>query len=147
MICIYEGWCQSSFSAWSKKRIAVIWTTHDSQSTGVVRLSMFMRKECLYQINWPLCLYLWCSQTGWMMWNWLVSALAVGASVVLYDGSPLMPTPDVLWNLTDQLGWVSHTHMCECTNTHTNERGCQKGVTMTELFCFLLLSAGRRVLF
>ncbi|KAA8592602.1 hypothetical protein FQN60_018057 [Etheostoma spectabile] len=42
--------------------------------------------------------------TGWMMWNWLVSALAVGASVVLYDGSPLMPTPNVLWNLTDQLG-------------------------------------------
>ncbi|XP_033828943.1 acetoacetyl-CoA synthetase [Periophthalmus magnuspinnatus] len=42
--------------------------------------------------------------TGWMMWNWLVSALAVGASVVLYDGSPLMPTPNVLWDLTDQLG-------------------------------------------
>uniref|UniRef100_A0A7N8XK53 Acetoacetyl-CoA synthetase n=1 Tax=Mastacembelus armatus TaxID=205130 RepID=A0A7N8XK53_9TELE len=42
--------------------------------------------------------------TGWMMWNWLVSALAVGASVVLYDGSPLMPTPNVLWNLADQLG-------------------------------------------
>ncbi|KAM9743134.1 acetoacetyl-CoA synthetase [Menidia menidia] len=42
--------------------------------------------------------------TGWMMWNWLVSALAVGASVVLYDGSPLMPTPDVLWSLTDRLG-------------------------------------------
>lgn len=40
------------------------------------------------------------------MWNWLVSALAVGASVVLYDGSPLMPTASVLWNLTDQLGWV-----------------------------------------
>lgn len=45
-----------------------------------------------------------CPQTGWMMWNWLVSALAVGASVVLYDGSPLMPTASVLWNLTDQLG-------------------------------------------
>uniref|UniRef100_A0A8C6PZ76 Acetoacetyl-CoA synthetase n=1 Tax=Nothobranchius furzeri TaxID=105023 RepID=A0A8C6PZ76_NOTFU len=42
--------------------------------------------------------------TGWMMWNWLVSSLAVGASVVLYDGSPLMPTPNVLWDLTDQLG-------------------------------------------
>ncbi|XP_043966944.1 acetoacetyl-CoA synthetase [Gambusia affinis] len=42
--------------------------------------------------------------TGWMMWNWLVSALAVGASVVLYDGSPLMPTANVLWNLTDKLG-------------------------------------------
>ncbi|KAF3851729.1 hypothetical protein F7725_013501 [Dissostichus mawsoni] len=42
--------------------------------------------------------------TGWMMWNWLMSALAVGASVVLYDGSPLIPTPNVLWDLTDQLG-------------------------------------------
>ncbi|XP_053136184.1 acetoacetyl-CoA synthetase isoform X1 [Hemicordylus capensis] len=42
--------------------------------------------------------------TGWMMWNWLVSALAVGASVVLYDGSPLVPSPSVLWDLVDRLG-------------------------------------------
>lgn len=42
--------------------------------------------------------------TGWMMWNWLVSALAVGASVVLYDGSPFVPSPNVLWNLVDQIG-------------------------------------------
>uniref|UniRef100_A0A670KJR2 Acetoacetyl-CoA synthetase n=1 Tax=Podarcis muralis TaxID=64176 RepID=A0A670KJR2_PODMU len=43
--------------------------------------------------------------TGWMMWNWLVSALAVGASVVLYDGSPLVPSPNVLWDLVDRLGY------------------------------------------
>ena len=30
---------------------------------------------------------------GWMMWNWLVSSLAVGATVVLYDGSPFYPGP------------------------------------------------------
>ncbi|MBN3311673.1 AACS synthetase, partial [Atractosteus spatula] len=42
--------------------------------------------------------------TGWMMWNWLVSSLAVGASVVLYDGSPLVPSPNVLWDLVDRLG-------------------------------------------
>ncbi|CAM5101078.1 unnamed protein product [Natator depressus] len=42
--------------------------------------------------------------TGWMMWNWLVSALAAGASVVLYDGSPLVPSPNVLWDLVDRLG-------------------------------------------
>ncbi|XP_030075223.1 acetoacetyl-CoA synthetase [Microcaecilia unicolor] len=41
---------------------------------------------------------------GWMMWNWLVSSLATGASVVLYDGSPLVPSPNVLWNLVDRLG-------------------------------------------
>ncbi|TRY55650.1 hypothetical protein DNTS_008844 [Danionella cerebrum] len=42
--------------------------------------------------------------TGWMMWNWLMSSLAVGASVVLYDGSPLVPSANVLWDLVDRLG-------------------------------------------
>ncbi|VAW98386.1 Acetoacetyl-CoA synthetase [hydrothermal vent metagenome] len=34
--------------------------------------------------------------TGWMMWNWQLSALALGATVVLYDGSPFFPTMDNL---------------------------------------------------
>ncbi|MBU6960788.1 acetoacetate--CoA ligase [Pseudomonas sp. CVAP len=38
---------------------------------------------------------------GWMMWNWLVSALAVGSSVVLYDGSPFHPGPQRLIDLVD----------------------------------------------
>ncbi len=41
---------------------------------------------------------------GWMMWNWLVSSLAVGAAVVLYDGSPTWPDGNVLWNLADEVG-------------------------------------------
>ena len=36
---------------------------------------------------------------GWMMWNWLVSALSVGATVVLYDGNPFHPTPQALWKM------------------------------------------------
>jgi acetoacetyl-CoA synthetase len=36
---------------------------------------------------------------GWMMWNWLVSSLAVGAAVVLFDGNPFHPEPGVLWQL------------------------------------------------
>ena len=36
---------------------------------------------------------------GWMMWNWLVSSLAVGATVVLYDGAPLMRRRPVLWDM------------------------------------------------
>ena len=40
---------------------------------------------------------------GWMMWNWLVSALAEGATIVLYDGSPSHPTLDVLWDAADRL--------------------------------------------
>ena len=41
---------------------------------------------------------------GWMMWNWLVSSLAVGATVVLYDGSPFHPDGNRLWDLVDELG-------------------------------------------
>ncbi|MFK8331734.1 acetoacetate--CoA ligase [Pseudomonas sp. BJa5] len=38
---------------------------------------------------------------GWMMWNWLVSGLAVGTTLVLYDGSPLHPGPERLLDLID----------------------------------------------
>ena len=40
---------------------------------------------------------------GWMMWNWLVSALAVGATIVLYDGSPFYPDGNALWQMADEL--------------------------------------------
>ncbi|MDE0123756.1 MAG: acetoacetate--CoA ligase [Bryobacterales bacterium] len=39
---------------------------------------------------------------GWMMWNWLVSGLAVGATVVLYDGSPFHPWEGSLFDLADR---------------------------------------------
>ncbi|UCD32519.1 MAG: acetoacetate--CoA ligase [Desulfobacterales bacterium] len=36
---------------------------------------------------------------GWMMWNWLVSSLAVGATVILFDGNPFHPEPGALWKI------------------------------------------------
>jgi acetoacetyl-CoA synthetase len=39
--------------------------------------------------------------TGWMMWNFLVSALLSNVVPVLYDGNPAWPTPDVLWKMVD----------------------------------------------
>ncbi|MDP6978239.1 MAG: acetoacetate--CoA ligase [Myxococcota bacterium] len=39
---------------------------------------------------------------GWMMWNWLVSALASEATLVLYDGSPFHPGPERLFELIDR---------------------------------------------
>jgi acetoacetyl-CoA synthetase len=38
---------------------------------------------------------------GWMMWNWLVSALASGATLVLYDGSPFAPDANVLFDYAE----------------------------------------------
>ncbi|MEZ8287927.1 acetoacetate--CoA ligase [Vibrio sp. 10N.237.312.B06] len=39
---------------------------------------------------------------GWMMWNWHVSALASGACLVIFDGSPVYPQPSVLWDLAQR---------------------------------------------
>ena len=39
---------------------------------------------------------------GWMMWNWLTSALGVGASVVLFDGNPFHPGPGALWEMAQE---------------------------------------------
>ena len=36
---------------------------------------------------------------GWMMWNWLTCSLAVGATLVLYDGNPFHPEPGALWKM------------------------------------------------
>jgi acetoacetyl-CoA synthetase len=39
---------------------------------------------------------------GWMMWNWLTSALSVGATVVLFDGNPFHPQPGALWEMAEK---------------------------------------------
>ncbi len=41
--------------------------------------------------------FFWYTTTGWMMWNFCVSGLLVGATVVLYDGNPAWPSLDRLW--------------------------------------------------
>nr|BAB14040.1 unnamed protein product [Homo sapiens] len=62
-------------------------------------------KEHLLHGNMTSSDILLCYTTvGWMMWNWMVSLLATGAAMVLYDGSPLVPTPNVLWDLVDRIG-------------------------------------------
>lgn len=51
--------------------------------------------------------YFWFTTTGWMMWNFLQSALLMGASIVLYDGSPTYPKFDALWRFSDELN-INH---------------------------------------
>lgn len=43
--------------------------------------------------------FCWFTTTGWMMWNYLVSGLAVGATIVLFDGNPAWPDLTTLWRL------------------------------------------------
>jgi acetoacetyl-CoA synthetase len=51
--------------------------------------------------------YFWFSTTGWMMWNFVQSALLMGASIVLYDGSPTYPNFEALWAFSDKVG-INH---------------------------------------
>lgn len=46
--------------------------------------------------------FFWFSTTGWMMWNFVQASLLVGATIVLYDGSPGYPNLNVLWRFAEQ---------------------------------------------
>jgi acetoacetyl-CoA synthetase len=46
--------------------------------------------------------FFWFTSTGWMMWNYLVSGLLMGASVMLYEGSPSYPSFDALWRFCEK---------------------------------------------
>jgi acetoacetyl-CoA synthetase len=42
------------------------------------------------------------STCGWMMWNWQVSGLAIGATLMLYEGNPAHPGPEILWDFVEK---------------------------------------------
>jgi acetoacetyl-CoA synthetase len=46
--------------------------------------------------------FFWFTSAGWMMWNFLLSGLALGVTVVLYDGSPKYPDLSALWRLVEK---------------------------------------------
>ena len=68
----------------------------------------------------------WFTTCGWMMWNWLVSGLASGATIVLYDGSPGHPNLGNLWNMAERTGithfGTSPKFLSACSNSNTIPR-------------------------
>jgi acetoacetyl-CoA synthetase len=46
--------------------------------------------------------FFWFTTTGWMMWNFVVSGVLVGATIVLYDGNPAYPDLDALWSFAEE---------------------------------------------
>ncbi|GIF66040.1 acetoacetyl-CoA synthetase [Asanoa ishikariensis] len=50
----------------------------------------------------PADRFFWFTTTGWMMWNFLVSGPAVGATIVLFDGNPGAPSLDTLWAMAEE---------------------------------------------
>jgi acetoacetyl-CoA synthetase len=89
---------------------APLWVVYSSGTTGLPKglvhghggpLLMGLVQQALqYEVTAADRLF-WYTSTTWIMWNSLVLGLAMGATAVLYDGSPLHPTPDRLWQLAE----------------------------------------------
>ncbi|MBA3606102.1 MAG: acetoacetate--CoA ligase, partial [Acidimicrobiia bacterium] len=58
----------------------------------------------LHQDLGPQDTFFWFTTTGWMMWNYVVSGLLVGATIVTFDGDPAAPSLDTLWDLAATTG-------------------------------------------
>jgi acetoacetyl-CoA synthetase len=52
----------------------------------------------------PADRFFWFTTTGWMMWNYLVSGLVVGSTIVLFDGDPGFPDLSALWKMAAEMG-------------------------------------------
>ncbi|MFN0181470.1 MAG: acetoacetate--CoA ligase [Gemmatimonadales bacterium] len=62
---------------------------------------------CLQSNLGPQSCYFFYTSSGWINFNILVTGLLSGATIALYDGSPVHPNPDLLWRLCDELGATS----------------------------------------
>ena len=114
-----------------------LWILYSSGTTGLPKamvqghggiLLEHLKALGLHQDLGPRDRFFWFTTTGWMMWNYLVSALALGTSIVLFDGSPAYPGMSTLWKLADETRITSFgtsapfLHACMKTRVHPSKR-------------------------
>jgi acetoacetyl-CoA synthetase len=90
-----------------------LWVLYSSGTTGLPKAIVhghggialeLLKSLALHLDLGPADRFFWFTTTGWMMWNFLVGGLLLGATVVLYDGSPGHPDMGALWRLASSTG-------------------------------------------